>query len=952
MNTFPGMNQPQNPRQGQQAGQQQPAHEPTIDVSNPMNPAPEGTNRPINSPSNAPVTRETQRIDEITKAVHYDLMRDELLRAGGRYLEFQRINDKDSFSQLLSENLSEYFSTLIQRQDSQSIGPNLTQQSTHDRSLLVTLSNMASSAPNADELITDMDQILQEELQANADPDQLGVSGTTMHLIKAAVANSIQECYTNIDSTSIKDSSDYLNSLDQGDQDTINDLLASLGIENFRNIQSQDLLDVIAQSVFLCGVDNNDGLEAMVSYILADTPSLNREQTQAAATQTRTELSLVNSLKRESALLETQQAAKETQLDDSEKELTSMLVRQASTPPANPSDKLELTKTQEQAKKTAAEATLQTLEAQLQELNTTGKQDLADQQTKYDNLLTRYQKNKVELATSPSAQRTLELKKAQAELAVKVLALKKKIQADEKQYNDTLTLVKYDIKVLKSEIAKFQAQINKLDQEILDAKKLEAESQEIVDKRKEVEVLKDEIAKITADLDAKKTEFADRIYEYNQQHASDLEADDFEEDGQVLNAKEFNDLLEKQLNAAPERVNLTEMQAALQLQASLTRVQNPDLAGGLSRAVLDKVAAAQIATRRVSNAFLDYRTAARSTDTFTAEQLEQDQAAQEQLADYYPLDIHEAVVGLAEGLYAQGGSKDVSLKSNIERLASTADPSKMESIFASIQNSQTLLMIAAELNSFRDGTRFNTLHNQYMIYKTTADAAAASRISDAIVNYVQRLKTQELIADFNAQVPNGNRLDRLAALDTIMTNKLTTLSQTVADAYAGSRKPAAYRLIAGAAEDMQALKKEIFGFKSPWSLDRKFARGPQAYSKLRKAVDKAGLASLLNLGGFLSTRAKLRAVSQTVLGDSLNSPLWFSRKYGRTTTDVGVTCLSHLWQVPVKGYQVSRSAFTGTVSATKSVFKGVLATPGFVLGTVASVPIHIVRGFMSPFRKA
>jgi hypothetical protein len=951
MNTYPGMNQSQNPRQTQQAGQPQPAHEPTIDVSNPMNPAPEGTNRPVNSPSNAPVTRETQRIDEITKAVHYDLMRDELLRAGGRYLEFQRINDKDSFSQLLSENLSEYFSTLIQRQDSQSIGPNLTPQSTHDRSLLVTLSNMASSAPNADELITDMDQILDTELQANADPDQLGVSGATMHLIKAAVANSIQECYTNIDSTSIKDSSDYLNSLDQGDQDTINNLLARLGIENFRNIQSQDLLDVIAQSVFLCGVDNNDGLEAMVSYILADTPSLNREQTQAAATQTRTELSLVNSLKRESALLATQLTAKETQLSDSQAELNTLIADL--TQPTTSSEMLELTKTQEQAKKTAAEATLQTLETQLQELNTTGKKELELLKEQLQEMTIENRQNALTLVDPNLATTKRQaLEAQQAALFIKIKDLDEKIQEITDARSDELYRLNTGIGVYKHSIESSESSIDQLDQEILEAKKLEADSQEIVDKRKEVDVLKDEFAKITADLDAKQTEFVDRIHEYNQQHASALKEDDFEESDNVLNAKEFNALLEAQLNAAPERVNLTEMQATLQLQASLTRVQNPDLAGGLSRAVLDKVAAAQIATRRISNAFLDYRTAARSTDTFTAEQLEQDQAAQEQLADYYPLDIHEAVVGLAEGLYAQGGSKDVSLKSNIERLASTADPSKMESIFASIQNSQTLLMIAAELNSFRDGTRFNTLHNQYMIYKTTADAAAASRISDAIVNYVQRLKTQELTADFNAQVPNGNRLDRLAALDTIMTNRLPILSKTVADAYAGSRKPAAYRLIAGAQADMQRLKKEIFGFKSPLSLDRKFARGPQAYSKLRKAVDKAGLGSLLNLGGFLSTRAKLRSVSQTVLGDTLSSPLWAARKYGRATTDVGVTCLSHLWQVPVKGYQVSRSAFTGTVSATKSVFKGVLATPGFVLGTVASVPIHIVRGFMSPFRKA
>ena len=989
MNTFPGMNQPQNPRQGQQAQAQPPLAE-----------ADQGILRPVDKSANPPIQAETQMASDVNAALRYTYLTKELSQGAGAYLEFQQIQDKETFNEILTSSLTKRLQDALDTIQSPLIGSNTPEQATIDINLLTSLINTVSADQDADELIQTLNEYLEDD-------DQNAFGFRTLLTIKAAIANSIQDAYNTVDNTLIKNDYQFLAALHDDDKKRLKKALKELGLGSLEDIQeNESLLSTLSQIIALHGTeatDSTNGLKEMVEQIVKSVPNLTQiqidainkrkqgqlaeiyfllQQSPVVETQIQTELTKINSLKTQALATNTELNAKQVELTTSKTALDTLVrdhQRALSTADTagETTKKLQLKQTHVRQAQTNKETRLGALKDELLELNTAGLQTLH----KTQNEITSLQDSSVD---QPAQVQALEARYTEA-----------KTTYDKRQLE-----LSDDMTKLETEIKAHTDELNKLEFEIVDAEKLDTEGQDILNKRKEVDDLQNEIKEIKTKLDVENAATQTAITEYNATYQSTLVQADLENAGAPLDTAKLQALVEAQITAMPKSINveaqekiiaynnefpqktpleahyffqdnntnkalvnaedfldlqnneleataesgktvdLTPTQAAIKLHAQLLMAQNAELFGGAGAGAaemqlqrpgfLDKCASIALAADNLRRKNQEFRRDFRSNKSYTQEQLLQDQDAQEKMQRYYPMSFQEAIVAIADSHYAQGAG-DVYLRDDILQLAQVDDTKKLEQVFAKIKDPKKLFILISELNSIKDGTRMNVPQGKYLMYKSQADVAACSALSDAIIEYIIKLKTQELLEKYRKQTIKGDKKHNLNVFARMQDELRDAITEIHAAAFQGSLKDARYRVFEQVQDLIAQEERNVFGLKNPFKTANLQPKPSSRDKELAGKIDAHAARPYEALGQLTSRDARQRA-----LIDVLSYPLTL---VPRIPSAVG-------WSLR-GGWNASKSFYRGSTSAVGSTYRAVLRTPGKIVRTVFMAPVHVIGSLFS-----
>jgi len=1038
MNTFPGMNQPQNPRQGQQAQAQPPLAE-----------ADQGILRPVDKSANPPIQAETQMASDVNAALRYTYLTKELSQGAGAYLEFQQIQDKETFNEILTSSLTKRLQDALDTIQSPLIGSNTPEQATIDINLLTSLINTVSADQDADELIQTLNEYLEDD-------DQNAFGFRTLLTIKAAIANSIQDAYNTVDNTLIKNDYQFLAALHDDDKKRLKKALKELGLGSLEDIQeNESLLSTLSQIIALHGTeatDSTNGLKEMVEQIVKSVPNLTQiqidainkrkqgqlaeiyfllQQSPVVETQIQTELTKINSLKTQALATNTELNAKQVELTTSKTALDTLVrdhQRALSTADTagETTKKLQLKQTHVRQAQTNKETRLGALKDELSELE--AKKDALDNakdshlqqserlqtlEARYTQAKTAYDQRQSELKAEllelqTTDRKELEDKKDTWDRAqdsnlkepAKLKTLEDRYNEAKAEYDKRQTDLIDAIAKLETEIKAHTDELNKLEFEIVDAEKLDTEGQDILNKRKEVDDLQNEIKEIKTKLDVENAATQTAITEYNATYQSTLVQADLENAGAPLDTAKLQALVEAQITAMPKSINveaqekiiaynnefpqktpleahyffqdnntnkalvnaedfldlqnneleataesgktvdLTPTQAAIKLHAQLLMAQNAELFGGAGAGAaemqlqrpgfLDKCASIALAADNLRRKNQEFRRDFRSNKSYTQEQLLQDQDAQEKMQRYYPMSFQEAIVAIADSHYAQGAG-DVYLRDDILQLAQVDDTKKLEQVFAKIKDPKKLFILISELNSIKDGTRMNVPQGKYLMYKSQADVAACSALSDAIIEYIIKLKTQELLEKYRKQTIKGDKKHNLNVFARMQDELRDAITEIHAAAFQGSLKDARYRVFEQVQDLIAQEERNVFGLKNPFKTANLQPKPSSRDKELAGKIDAHAARPYEALGQLTSRDARQRA-----LIDVLSYPLTL---VPRIPSAVG-------WSLR-GGWNASKSFYRGSTSAVGSTYRAVLRTPGKIVRTVFMAPVHVIGSLFS-----
>ena len=124
-------------------------------------------------------------------------------------------------------------------------------------------------------------------------------------------------------------------------------------------------------------------------------------------------------------------------------------------------------------------------------------------------------------------------------------------------------------------------------------------------------------------------------------------------------------------------------------------------------------------------------------------------------SQYYLLDYKEAMLSLALDLSIMSPSVNTALKNNLEILADDFSIEDFETIAANMTDQQ-LLTVSAELNSFAEGTRRSTKHeNRRIMFRGNQDISMVRKFTTCAIDFIQKKEMQSGLWLFHASVSGG-----------------------------------------------------------------------------------------------------------------------------------------------------------------------------------------------------
>ena len=312
-------------------------------------------------------------------------------------------------------------------------------------------------------------------------------------------------------------------------------------------------------------------------------------------------------------------------------------------------------------------------------------------------------------------------------------------------------------------------------------------------------------------------------------------------------------------------------------------------------------------------------------------------AAEAMESQFYLLDYKEAMLSLALDLSIMSPSVNTSLKNNLEILADDFSIEDFEST-ATNMTDQQLLMVSAELNSFAEGTRRSTKHdNKRIMFRSNHDIAMVKKFTSCAIEFIQKRTTTNMLKDINLQASNVSRPAKLRQLAVVAHSRMSRLASTVDRAFLGSKKPANYRFMLGVKQELDSLSKELRGYETPWSLNRSFTSGYDAHTSLQEEISKRGLSEMTQKGDLVK---KTKFLINTTVSDLITSPIWLTRKgfkpsINKITNATNATWKAAKWSVSTP-FNLSKKALDAT-----------FYSAGWLAGAPIRIPVNIVKGIWS-----
>ena len=310
-----------------------------------------------------------------------------------------------------------------------------------------------------------------------------------------------------------------------------------------------------------------------------------------------------------------------------------------------------------------------------------------------------------------------------------------------------------------------------------------------------------------------------------------------------------------------------------------------------------------------------------------------DLAADTLQSEYYSLDYKEAMLSLALDLSVLSPSVNSSLRKNLEMLSDDYSTDDFESICANMTDQQ-LLTVSAELNSFAEGNRRSSKHdNRKIIFKSDQDVAKVRRFSELAIDFIQKRTTTKMLQDIDLSSPDSTRVSKLRQLSAITNSRMKRLTSIVDKAYLGATKPASYRFMLGVRQELDDIRKEIRGFELPWSLKRSFSSGYSNYKKLREEASARGLAPLMKHMNYTTIYGDV----MTQVSDMATSPIWFTRKIFRPSITKIVNATQKTWNV-------GRTLVSTPFNFAKKTYDAAAYSAGWLVGLPIRIPVNAAKG--------
>jgi hypothetical protein len=250
---------------------------------------------------------------------------------------------------------------------------------------------------------------------------------------------------------------------------------------------------------------------------------------------------------------------------------------------------------------------------------------------------------------------------------------------------------------------------------------------------------------------------------------------------------------------------------------------------------------------------------------------------------------------------------------------------------------QQLLMVSAELNSFAEGTRRSTKHdNKRIMFRSNHDIAMVKKFTSCAIEFIQKRTTTNMLKDINLQASNVSRPAKLRQLAVVAHSRMSRLASTVDRAFLGSKKPANYRFMLGVKQELDSLNKELRGFETPWSLNRSFSSGYNAYKNLQEQGSKRGLSDMIQHGNLVTPYGRML----TTVSDLMTSPIWLTRKGFRPSVNKIKSATNSTWNL-------AKWSVSTPFNLSKKALDATFYSVGWLAGAPIRIPVNIVKGIWS-----
>ena len=403
---------------------------------------------------------------------------------------------------------------------------------------------------------------------------------------------------------------------------------------------------------------------------------------------------------------------------------------------------------------------------------------------------------------------------------------------------------------------------------------------------------------------------------------------------------EFNPIdsrINKGLDSTNTVVNLTPDQAAIALMGVSNSVHalNLDNPVQLSPEASLKSGVVSFVSNRIRNEFNNIRMQFQTQD-LNLEEIRRTQGrnkVKQFESQIYSLDYKEAMLSLALDL---ASASNTNLKKSLEILSDDFSIEDFESQAVNLTDQQ-ILTVCAELNSFAEGTRRSSKHeNRKIMFRSNQDIAQVKRFNRFALDFIQKRMITNSIDSYNSRTNNSSQINKLKFISSLAHNKLNQIHDIVDKAYTGSKKDASYRFMLGVKQELREADKKIRGFKTPWSLDRGFKSGYDSHQKLKSHSETHGFSHLTQHGNLISPYGRML----TTVSDLLTSPLWLTRREFRPS-------LNKIKRAGSFGWNATKWTASAPFKALKFTSNKAAKFAGWTIAAPIRIPVNIVRGFWS-----
>jgi len=223
-----------------------------------------GVFRPVDTPAIGDYSSDVDAVSNFARSAAFEAMNNTIRTSGGMYLEFAKIQDKETFNTNFATQFTELTNSYIASLESQIASSSIVTQLKEDVRLVEELiENNISSSNNTDDMFQDIDIFITAHTS--------NLSPQTIFKVKSLAVTALQNTYSCIDGQVVKNAYGYLTNLSATEQNEINKFLTNLNLGEIDDVSHcEPLLDTLALLIMGAGIGELPSIEREVKKLFAE----------------------------------------------------------------------------------------------------------------------------------------------------------------------------------------------------------------------------------------------------------------------------------------------------------------------------------------------------------------------------------------------------------------------------------------------------------------------------------------------------------------------------------------------------------------------------------------------------------------------------------------------------------------------------------------------------------